>query len=324
MADIDVFNGDADGLIALLQLRWAEPRDSELVTGVKRDIQLLRKVQAGRDDRVTVLDISLEKNVDDVLRLLNDGASIFYVDHHRAGHIPNHASLLTRIDPSPMVCTSLLIDQYLNGRYRAWAIVAAFGDNLNERALQLAEQIGLSQEQTASLQQLGILLNYNGYGRVVADLHYHPNELYRALRPYTDPFELIDEADSVFRRLNAGYAHDMALASQSVPYRENSGAVMYLLVDAPWSRRISGVYSNELANSCPDRAYAVCTANGDGHYTVSVRAPVSNRQGADDVCRQFKTGGGRAAAAGINALPEAELEQFWSVFSHYYMSDSIL
>ena len=34
----DVFNGDADGICALIQLRLAEPRDTTLITGVKRDI----------------------------------------------------------------------------------------------------------------------------------------------------------------------------------------------------------------------------------------------------------------------------------------------
>ena len=38
MADYDVFNGDADGICALVQLRQAEPRDTTLVTGVKRNI----------------------------------------------------------------------------------------------------------------------------------------------------------------------------------------------------------------------------------------------------------------------------------------------
>ena len=51
---IDVFNGDADGLCALHQLRLAEPADSELVTGPKRDISLLKRVKAGAGDRITV------------------------------------------------------------------------------------------------------------------------------------------------------------------------------------------------------------------------------------------------------------------------------
>lgn len=38
----DVFNGDADGICALVQLRLASPADSVLITGVKRDIELMR------------------------------------------------------------------------------------------------------------------------------------------------------------------------------------------------------------------------------------------------------------------------------------------
>ncbi|MEJ2533090.1 MAG: DHH family phosphoesterase, partial [Halioglobus sp.] len=41
--NFDVFNGDADGICALLQLRKAQPLESTLVTGVKRDINLLSR-----------------------------------------------------------------------------------------------------------------------------------------------------------------------------------------------------------------------------------------------------------------------------------------
>jgi hypothetical protein len=48
------FNGDADGLCALQQLRLAGPRaaagQETLVTGVKRDIALLDRVAASRGD----------------------------------------------------------------------------------------------------------------------------------------------------------------------------------------------------------------------------------------------------------------------------------
>ena len=58
----DVFNGDADGICALLQLRQTFPCDSKLVTGVKREIDLLRHVSVNDGDTVSVLDISLDKN----------------------------------------------------------------------------------------------------------------------------------------------------------------------------------------------------------------------------------------------------------------------
>jgi len=50
MRDFDVFNGDADGICALHQLRLAEPRAADLITGVKRDIALLKRVPAGAGD----------------------------------------------------------------------------------------------------------------------------------------------------------------------------------------------------------------------------------------------------------------------------------
>jgi len=68
----DVFNGDGDGIIALLQLRLTEPKESILITGVKRDISLLKKVDINTASSVTVLDISLEKNSDALQYLLDN------------------------------------------------------------------------------------------------------------------------------------------------------------------------------------------------------------------------------------------------------------
>ena len=74
----DVFNGDADGICSLLQMRLAEPRNSKLVTGVKRDIELLDRVEAKDDDKITVLDVSLDKNRDHLKRILDVGACLLY------------------------------------------------------------------------------------------------------------------------------------------------------------------------------------------------------------------------------------------------------
>lgn len=46
---------------------------------------------------------------------------------------------------------------------------------------------------------------------------------------------------------------------------------------------------------------------GDGHHRVSVRAPDNCKEGSDELCRQFSSGGGRKASAGINALAESSL-----------------
>ncbi|WP_075989070.1 acetyltransferase [Vibrio fluvialis] len=316
----DVFNGDADGIIALLQLRLAEPKNSRLMTGVKRDIQLLEKVVECNDvESVTVLDISMEKNHRALRQLLSRGIEVFYCDHHRSGEIPAAEHLHALINLDAETCTSLLINQVLNGRYAHWAIAAAFGDNLYQPARRLAEQLNLSPQATAFLQELGTLINYNGYGAEVSELHIEPAELFRQLSGYESPFELVDNPDSAFFILKRGYAQDYTqVAEQKAAYCD-AHCEVYELPAEPWARRISGVFGNELANHNPDKAHAVLTLNPDGNdYTVSLRAPLNNLTGADELCSQFATGGGRKAAAGINQLPVAEKHNFISALSQFY------
>ncbi|HEX6003870.1 MAG TPA: acetyltransferase, partial [Burkholderiales bacterium] len=58
----DIFNGDADGICALQQLRLEDPRPSVLVTGAKREIALVERVMPGAGDELTVLDLSFRVN----------------------------------------------------------------------------------------------------------------------------------------------------------------------------------------------------------------------------------------------------------------------
>ena len=319
----DVFNGDADGIIALLQLRLAQPKESTLITGVKRDISLLKQVDAEKADSITVLDISLEKNIDALNLQLINGTDVFYVDHHRAGDIPRSDHLTTLINTDANTCTSLLMNDYLKGTFEHWAIAAAFGDNMTESAIKLSEKVGLTTEQQDKLKALGIYINYNGYGRDVEDLHFHPAELYQSLLSYADPLDLIAEEGSIFHQLEKAYLNDMDKALSAKILADNNVCKVVQLEDAPWARRVSGVFGNDLANQSPDKAHAVITLNSvsegeEASYTVSVRAPLNNKQGADEVCIQFPTGGGRAGAAGINQLPQSLLANFIDTLTAYY------
>lgn len=318
MADIDIFNGDADGICALAQLRNADPRESVLITGVKRDIALVAKAAVAAGDRITVLDISFDQNREGVLKALEVGAEIFYVDHHFAGEIPRSDRLTTIIDTAASVCTSLLINGHLKGTHVEWAVTGAFGDNLREIARTLAEPLGLSEDELTLLERLGIYINYNAYGSSLKDLHFDPAELFELVRPYRTPFIFAVEERDTFEKLESGYRDDMAKAAAVRPTRRSSKAAVFILPDEAWARRVSGVLSNELANESPTRAHAVLTERPDATYLVSVRAPVEGKQGADALCRQFPTGGGRAAAAGINALPGDQLEAFIDAFEAWY------
>ena len=320
MSDFDVFNGDADGICALTQLRNAQPRDAELVTGVKRDIALLKRVHPDSGSRVTVLDVSLDKNRDELQRVLIAGARVFYCDHHFAGDVPADDKLQTLINTAPDVCTSLLINKHLDGAFLGWAVVGTFGDNLRRSAQVLAKPLGLDEAKLSQLENLGIYINYNGYGARLDELHFEPQDLYRRVVQYADPFDFIVDGVEDFQKLEAGYRDDMAAAAALAPAHSNASVAAYLLPDAPWARRVSGVFSNDLANAHPARAHAVITAKSDGTYLVSVRAPLENKTGADELCMEFPTGGGRKAAAGINALPGDSLERFIQRFSECYGS----
>ena len=85
MTHFDVFNGDADGMCALHQLRLAEPRDSVLVTGLKREIALVGRVDARPGDYVTDYDVSIGANRDADVALIDRGVAVRYFDHHYAG-----------------------------------------------------------------------------------------------------------------------------------------------------------------------------------------------------------------------------------------------
>jgi hypothetical protein len=318
VAFYDIFNGDADGICALHQLRLAQPRDSLLVTGVKRDIALVARVRAVSGDELTVLDISLAENRAAVLAALEAGARCLYFDHHFPGDIPNHPRFEAHIRHRPGVCTSLIVDDYLAARFRAWAVVAAFGDNLPAQAEHAAAPLGLAVDQLALLRELGECINYNAYGDAPEDLHFHPAELYRRLRPYADPREFATR-DPAFETLRQGYREDLAQAAGAGAMVDTPTHYLVALPDTPWARRVHGPLANRLAATHPHRAHAVLVERG-ANYRISVRAPAARPTGAVELCRRFPSGGGRSEAAGINALPVTQLAKFRRAFESAFGS----
>lgn len=320
MKHFDVFNGDADGICALAQLRLAQPLAPEsdwvLVTGFKRDISLLDRVEAASGDRVCVLDVSFDKNRAGLLRALEAGASVRYFDHHRATDLPEHPQFESHIDTAADVCTSILVDRSLGGAQRAWAIVGAFGDNLDDSARRLAASGEWSDAELDALRDLGRFLNYNAYGRSVDDLHFAPAALLRRVLRHGDPRSFIAD-DDAFTILRDGFASDMARAEGLAPASQDAAHAVFVLPDEAWAARISGVFANRLARAHRERAHALLT-EGEESYVVSVRAPKARPEGADELCSRFPTGGGRKAAAGINALPHHRFDDFVEAFRTAY------
>ena len=319
MADFDLFNGDADGIFSLLQLRQAEPRpDARQVTGVKRDTQLFRRIasEVKAGDRVTALDIGMARNGPGLKSVLDAGADVFFCDHHATGDIPEYENLTVLMDASPETCTSFLISQHLNGAASAWAICGAYGDNFQALAARIAAESQVTFPLNR-LRELGELVNYNAYGLTIEDLHFHPSDLYALLSAYPDPMAFLEDAPEALDILRQGNRSDWEIAASAREIHiSNAGQILSLPASAA-SNRISGLFANALVDEEPDKAFAVLTHLGphSGGYRVSVRAPMSRRtRRASEFAAEFG-GGGRAEASGIDLLTDEDMARFIDAFN---------
>lgn len=304
----DVCNGDADGLCAALQWRLHEPMPATLITGLKREIALLERVQAHCGDELNVFDLSMQRNRAALLRLLHAGVRVRYFDHHAVADMPAHALLEARIDCGSDVCTSLLVDRSIGGVFRAWALVGAYGDNLAPVADRLAEKSGINAGDRARLRRLGEAINYNAYGDDESDVHIAPARLYAILARYRDPRDMLAH-EGITDEIDALRQSDLDRALAWPAHWQDATASVHVLPDTPWSRRVLGCLANELANAEPHRAHAVLKAQHGERYAVSVRAPLGSPSGAHELCRLFG-GGGRARAAGVDGLAATDLDRF--------------
>jgi single-stranded DNA-specific DHH superfamily exonuclease len=166
------------------------------------------------------------------------------------------------------------------------------------------------------LRELGECLNYNAYGESVEDLLYHPAELYRRMRPYADPLEFARQA-AEFESLRRAYREDMERAHALPLQQTKDGCVAAFMPEQAWSRRVSGAYANELSQRHAGQAIALLVRSGKG-YRVSLRAPRDATRGIDTVAREFESGNGRRAAAGIQFLPEQDVERLLEALERAY------
>ena len=318
MTNYDVFNGDTDGIFAWHQLRLTHPRDAEIITGVKRDVNLASKVNAEEGDLVTIMDVSHAKNRKDVQRILDSGAIIEYFDHHDPKELIDHPNITYHINTEPNISTGLIVNSHVNGQNRLWSIATAFGDNHLDLAMNMAKSESLSDEQVLILKQIGLVVNYNSYGQTIEDLFYSPEEIAEAARACgSDIFKFLEQGD-IFSTLLENFNADMSSAVCQEPFSISENGVIYTLPNEAWTHRIMGSFSNHLVSTNKNLACAIAVLNSDGTYRISVRSSINNPHGAGNLCGNFG-GGGREKAGGINNLPASDMntfkEEFDKVFS---------
>jgi len=308
-----LFNGDADGICAAQQLLLANPQEVEPITGVKREISLLQRIESVSNAQITVLDISVEKNLPALKKLLDQDCHICWFDHHESPEIPDHPNFDCYIDTQPDINTSLLVSQFLEKGVSLWSIVGLFGDNMHQKAESLARELQLVNQKINLLKELGELLNYNAYGGSIDDLFFHPAQLLEKVKPFSDPFSFLEEGSTV-EILKSGRDEDLQKANST----KQLSSGIYVFPNEKWARRVIGIYANKTAQKEPDQAHAVLVQTKKDGYLVSVRSPINGNLNAAEFCSQFPTGGGRKKAAGINFLPENLLADFIDRFHNYY------
>lgn len=316
MVHYDIFNGDADGIVSLHQYRMHFPvKKPELVTSMKRDVELLRHMRLVKHSRLTVFDISHKTNEVHVQGILSNNNRIVWFDHHDVGMVyPSNMFRLT-FDTSSDVCTNMLVDSYVDGLYRPWTIVGAYGDNLHEQAAALNP--GFNDKKMYHLREIGETLNYNGYGNVETDLTVHPKDVYLDLSKYESPFDYRRKSE-VYDQIHTQKCADHHELKNSEILHESWTGKVVLLPDSKASVRYSGIYSNQLSTDNPNSAFLILTTVGDDNYRVSIRAPKKRPHGASSLANNFETGGGREKAAGINHLPKNQLNKLIDLFEQQF------
>lgn len=272
------YNGDADGICSMVQWGLVHGIEGQRVTGVKRDIELLKRVYPKSDDEIIVMDISLARNHSRAQKLISDGFQISWFDHHLEGEPID--GLNSSIDTSSNVCTATIVQQHL-GTESDWAQVALHGDGLSIHSSK------------PEFKELGELLNYNGYGADLSDLHFHPDELMLLCLEARTPQNFI--LSSAFEKLKQGFESDIKQA-------ENIKMIdgYYLLPNEAWARRVVGVMAHRI-NENSGGPHVIAIDKGE-----TLQISLRGRSGIGDLCAMFG-GGGRETAGGIDALPKSEI-----------------
>ncbi len=272
------YNGDADGICSMVQWGLVYGIEGHRVTGVKRDIELLERVNPNIGDDIIVMDISLARNYARAVELSSQGFDITWFDHHLAGESID--GITTHIDTSANICTARIVEKVL-GVESDWAQVALHGDGLSIHSSK------------PEFKELGELLNYNGYGADLSDLHYHPDDLLRLCLEAKTPQVFVET--SAFADLKAGFESDLEYA-QNIAIEDG----FYLLPNEPWARRVVGVMAHRI-NESGGGPHVIAIDKG-GTFQVSIRGS----KNIGELCKMFG-GGGRATAGGIDALPKRQI-----------------
>jgi hypothetical protein len=310
---VDICIGDANGLCSLLQWRLHQPKQSSTLALLGRESRLDGLIQASPGDDVLLCDIPMQANRSTLMQLLDSGAQIQYLSHQIGEESLWHPQLQYIEDAPQDSCTSLMVDRILDGKYRQWALVGAYGKRCNASADKLASSVGLPAHERARLRELGELINYNACSVDGQNACIPPVDLYSLMSGYQQAMDFL-QSESVASELESVRREDLERAEQIAPYWQDAHASVYVLPDTPWAHRVAGGLGTHLSANEPTRAHAFLRPAANGCFMTRVHAARNNPNGgltftdaqADDDCQR---------AWVIEHLPDQEIDHFISAFS---------
>jgi hypothetical protein len=170
----------------------------------------------------------------------------------------------------PTVCASLLVNHLLAGEFSGWALVGAYGSQVECGVA--AQTVGLrySASERIGLQRLGEVISYNAEVAHPRHIYLEPAHLYAQLARYQDPLDFL-QANSLADDLDGVRRSDLQKALAWQPYWKDAHASVYVLPDEGWASRAAKQLKSRLAALDPDRAVAVLSPAGKGNFRVVVQ-----------------------------------------------------
>ena len=267
---LDVCAGDADALCAVLQWRLHEPKAAQMVSGPLCATASLGRFQLLPGDDVLVCNVPFNSQPAPGMSGPIGNARVQYLDCR--GQAPGDSSPYSKAGHSTdaKVCTSLLVNHLLQGKFGGWALVGAYGSQVQQGVNAHALQLGFSAGARKRLQRLGEVITYNAEVIHPRYLYAEPATLYARLLRYDDPLEFL-QSESLADELDELRQSDLQTGLAWKPYWRDAHASVYVLPDEAWAARVARYLKSRLAILDPERAIAVLSPAGTGSYRAAVQ-----------------------------------------------------
>ncbi len=272
----DICAGDADALCAVLQWRLHEPKVAQMVSGPLCVTDSLGNFPVFPGDELLVCNVPIQVSRTPVTQTPARHATVQYLDCRGPASLLWHLQAKGTIPTSAKVCSSLLVNHLLQGKFRGWALVGAYGSAVQFDSEAQALAPGCSAGERKRLQQLGEAISYNAGVLHPRYVYMEPAHLYAQLARYDDPLDFL-QAEPVAAELDGVFQSDLQKALAWKPYWKDAHATVYVLPDEGWAYRVARQLKSRLAVLNPGRAIAVLSPAGSGSVRVAVQSGLDVR-----------------------------------------------